>query len=78
MKTPYTVNQYDANKLETSCTRCPLFSRLLKETERITLQENKRQRLERLMRRMVSIEFSMPPKAAIDRYEISPSYREIE
>jgi hypothetical protein len=44
----------------------------------VEFQENSRQRLKRLLRRMVSIEFSMPAKAGIDRYENSPRYRRIE
>jgi hypothetical protein len=53
----------------------PLFASIKKNA---TLQENRRQRIKRLMRRLISIEFSMPPKAQVDRYEISPRYRRIE
>jgi hypothetical protein len=57
----------------------PSFSTTtIKKNGTVNFQENNRQRLKRLLRRMASIEFSMPAKAEIDRYEISPRYRRIE
>jgi hypothetical protein len=56
----------------------PSLSTSIKKNATITLQENKRQRVKRLMRRVASIEFSMPPKAPVDGYEISPRFRRIE
>jgi hypothetical protein len=44
----------------------------------VDLQENNRQRVKRLLRRIVSLEFSIPAKAGIDRCENSPRYRRIE
>jgi hypothetical protein len=41
-------------------------------------QEDNRQRLKRLIRRMVSAEFSAPLKAALYRSETSPEYRRSE
>ena len=49
-----------------------------KENNRTVSQENNRRRLKRLMRRMASLEFSAPLKAAMNRYEVSPEYRRIE
>jgi len=49
-----------------------------KEKNGTVSQENNRQRLKRLMRRMASAEFSAPLKAAMNRYEISPEYRRVE
>jgi hypothetical protein len=57
----------------------PSFSTTtIKKNGTVNFQENNRQRLKRLLRRMASIEFSMPAKAEIDRYEISLRYRRIE
>ena len=78
MKTPYTANQHGANRLQTSAHDAPHLARLLLKKGTVNFQENSRQRLKRLVRRMASIEVSMPAKAAIYRYEISPRYRRIE
>ena len=56
----------------------PSPSTPIKKKGTITIQENNRQRLKGLLHRMASIEFSIPAKAEIDRYEISPRYRRIE
>jgi len=41
-------------------------------------QEDNRQRVKRLMRRMASSEFPAPLKAAMNRYEMLPEYRRTE
>ena len=56
----------------------PFLFTSIKKNATITLQENKSQRIKRVMRRLTSIEFSMSPKAQVVRYEISPRYRRIE
>ena len=49
-----------------------------KEKNATVSQDINRHRLKRLMRRMASLEFSAPLKAAMNRNEISPEYRRIE
>jgi hypothetical protein len=44
----------------------------------INPQESNRRRIKRLMRRMVSSEFSAPTKATMNGYEMSPGYRRVE
>jgi hypothetical protein len=56
----------------------PSAAKTKKKNETLSPQENNTQRLKKLMRRMASIEFSTPLKAAINRYEMSPEYRRIE
>ena len=56
----------------------PSVAKTKKKNETLSPQENNRQRLKKLMRRVASIEFSAPLKAAINRYEMSPEYRRIE
>ena len=49
-----------------------------KEKDATVSQDINRRRLKMLMRRMASLEFSAPLKAAMNRNEISPEYRRIE